>query len=201
MNLEQHQLSLIALEPFQIKEVLRCVLHTILFHRTLGSIVPQEVDCDILDVSYVRVRDTAIERAVEANIERFSQALNKSREQKSTVSLSFYAKAAEASWFLLAKEKKMYWERWILPILLTDKPKTAVERARRHETQQSAVRDLLLQVIQVVNEKKDHIPPVKPNTNHFPFEITWSCGVGSAGDDLWGFNTLKKMLKQGLAEN
>lgn len=47
------------------------------------------------------------------------------------------------------------------------------ERSKRHSALEGALRDILLQVLQLVNEKKDHIPPVL-NTDvvAFPYEIS-----------------------------
>ncbi len=45
------------LELKEVKEVVRCFLHTILFNRALGTIKPKEVECDPpFDITYVRVR-------------------------------------------------------------------------------------------------------------------------------------------------
>lgn len=55
MNLERFDLAPLEMERFQVREVLRCILHTIIFNRALASIVPREVDCDVLEVSYVRL--------------------------------------------------------------------------------------------------------------------------------------------------
>jgi len=42
------------LELFQVREVLRCVLHTVLFHRTLGVVRPRDAELSLFDVIYVR---------------------------------------------------------------------------------------------------------------------------------------------------
>jgi len=48
------------------------------------------------------------------------------------------------------------------------------ERQRRHATLEAALRDVITQVLLIVNEKKDHIPPVlQPDlVISFPFEIS-----------------------------
>lgn len=63
------------------------------------------------------------------------------------------------------------------------------ERQRRHATLEAALREVITQVLLIVNEKKDHIPPVQqPDVViSFPFEISipryklncknTSCGV------------------------
>lgn len=43
------------MEPFQVKEVLRCLVHSILFNRALGSFQPRDAECTAVDnIAYVR---------------------------------------------------------------------------------------------------------------------------------------------------
>ena len=37
-----------------MKDVLRCILHTVLFNRALGLVRPREVDLELFDITYVR---------------------------------------------------------------------------------------------------------------------------------------------------
>lgn len=54
MNLERFEFKTIDVEPFQVKEVLGTLLHSIVFNRALGSISPKEIDCEALEgISYV----------------------------------------------------------------------------------------------------------------------------------------------------
>lgn len=36
-----------------MREVLRCILHTICFNRALGLVSPRDVDSELFDVTYV----------------------------------------------------------------------------------------------------------------------------------------------------
>ena len=47
------------LEPHQVTEVLRLLLHTIIFQRALGPVKPQERDSELFDVTWVRVSGAA----------------------------------------------------------------------------------------------------------------------------------------------
>ncbi|XP_065632079.1 uncharacterized protein LOC112033099 [Quercus suber] len=53
MNCEVCQLKDLEVEHFEIREVLRCILHTIVFHRALGLVRPKDVDLELFDVTYV----------------------------------------------------------------------------------------------------------------------------------------------------
>ncbi len=44
------------LEQHQVKEVLRILLHTIVFQRALGPVQPAERDSELFDLTWVRRR-------------------------------------------------------------------------------------------------------------------------------------------------
>ena len=58
MNCEVIELGAAPLEVevYQIREALRVLLHSVLFHRTLGAVRPREVDSELVDLTYVRAR-------------------------------------------------------------------------------------------------------------------------------------------------
>ena len=71
MNVHQFPLQPLVLAPFQLKEGLRCVFHTILFNRALGPVDPCVVTSELFDVSFVKCggseseeADTAVEKAL-----------------------------------------------------------------------------------------------------------------------------------------
>ncbi|KAK7848817.1 autophagy-related protein 101, partial [Quercus suber] len=64
MNCEVCQLKDLEVEHFEIREVLRCILHTIVFHRALGLVRPKDVDLELFDVTY-RVYIKWVQRAAE----------------------------------------------------------------------------------------------------------------------------------------
>ena len=69
MNCEIHQLAPLRCEAFQAKEVMRAVLHTVLFTRALGVVRPRDVDCEMFDLSYATCGDPAVDAAVEARLD------------------------------------------------------------------------------------------------------------------------------------
>lgn len=72
---------------------------------------------------------------------------------------------------------------------------TTEERQRRHAALEAALREVITQVLLIVNEKKDHIPPVsQPDlVVSFPFEIS----IPSSGDSSFGMDMFKRMLQSG----
>lgn len=54
------------------------------------------------------------------------------------------------------------------------------ERNKRDAVLEASLREVLFQILQIVNDKKDHIPPVSnSNIVSFPYEITISRLVAS----------------------
>jgi hypothetical protein len=179
------------------------LLHTILFNRALGQpVTPKDVECEVFEnLTYVRVDDASIVKMVESNVEQFMQSIEKSGESKGTVryrlhfavecladaivtvppqvGLAFFAKTVKKAWGgLTTKEEKVFWERWTIAISISkEKTKTQTERDRKQAARLQALRDRLLYAVQMINEKKEHIPPVSKSAACFPFEVILFSGV------------------------
>ncbi|CAI7861831.1 unnamed protein product, partial [Closterium sp. NIES-53] len=80
------------LEHYQIREVLRCLLHTIMFHRALGLVRPKSIDSELFDITYVQCGDAEVERQIEEKIGQFSLWLEKNPTKKGQICLSFFEK-------------------------------------------------------------------------------------------------------------
>jgi len=272
MNLQSHELQGIEVERAQVKEVLRCLLHTILFNRALGPVRPLEVECvGFPDIHYARVDDSTLVRAVETKVEALFTALDrvkddagssalastgttsgtstssgsaatapnktssaqakdsastsatgggttgsKATSEKSAAmaaansdggtvaavcTLSFYNKSVKKGFLgLSTKEEKVYWEQWSIPIVLArDRGKASgIERERRQQRRSEALRERLHSIVQAVNDKMEHIPPFKSNSQDlcFPFEITFSNETTHSDTSSW-IPSIKRMLQQG----
>lgn len=78
MNVHQFPLNPLVLAPFQLKEALRCVFHTIIFNRALGPVDPCVVTSELFDVSFVKCGGTESaesDTAVEIALNRVSATL------------------------------------------------------------------------------------------------------------------------------
>mmetsp|Transcript_69055 Transcript_69055/g.218401 ORF Transcript_69055/g.218401 Transcript_69055/m.218401 type:complete len:93 (-) Transcript_69055:806-1084(-) len=60
MNCEVTNVPLLDVENHQIREVLRSILHTILFSRALGLVQPKDVDSELFNLTYVRAQARSI---------------------------------------------------------------------------------------------------------------------------------------------
>ncbi|KAL6572904.1 hypothetical protein OROHE_002380 [Orobanche hederae] len=198
MNCEVCQLKELDVEHFEIREVLRCILHTVLFHRALGLVRPKDIDLELFEITYVsdsqfryaiaavQCGDVELERKIDEKIDQFIDRVEKHPNKKNQICLSFYeVKNKQATWFT-NKVERLYWEQWYINLNVAQHPKghsgkshsskivvdpgdTAAEaRSARRGALESSLRDVLFQIIRFVNEKKDHVPPI-PNLEGVSF--------------------------------
>lgn len=210
MSCEVCQLKELDVEHFEIREVLRSILHTIMFHRALGLVRPKDVDLQLFDITYVQCGDAEIEKKVDEKIDQFICWVEKHPNKKSQVCVSFYeVKNNKAIWFS-NKVERLFWEHWYINLNVVQHPKThtsksrhskvvdAGEKALREESTgraslEASLREVLFQIIRFANEKKDHIPGVPRGEEiSFPFEITIP-----SSDSTFGMDMLKRMLQTG----
>ncbi|KAL9269320.1 Autophagy-related protein [Drosera capensis] len=204
MNCEVCQLKELEVQSFEIREVLRCILHTIMFHRALGLVRPRDVDLQLFDITYVQCGDVEIERKIDEKIDQFISWVEKHPHKKSQICLSFYeVKNNKATWFS-NKVERLYWEQWYINLNVVQRPKSQSvkshlskvvdpgEESTRRAAVEGSLRDVLFHIIRFVNEKKDHIPPI-PNREviSFPYDIT----IPSSSDNTFGMDMLKRMLQ------
>jgi autophagy-related protein 101 len=88
MNFELIELDALKCEAYQTKEVLKILLHSIIFQRALGACRLCDAESDLLDVSYVRCDSRPICQRVEEYAEAFSNALERSAAQTAAAELA-----------------------------------------------------------------------------------------------------------------
>ncbi|GFR42788.1 hypothetical protein Agub_g3751 [Astrephomene gubernaculifera] len=116
-NCETHNLPVLELEPHQIREALRCVLHTIIFNRALGYVIPKDVDSELFDITYVQCGDPSVEARVESRITDFCAQVEKRPAELHQLQLSFYETRRKQAWFG-TQDERLYWETWVLSVLV-----------------------------------------------------------------------------------
>ncbi|XP_024030919.1 autophagy-related protein 101 isoform X1 [Morus notabilis] len=202
---------------FEIREVLRCILHTILFHRALGLVRPKDVDLELFEITYVQCGDLEIEKKIDEKIEQFISWVEKHPNKKSQICLSFYEVKNKQAFLFTHKIERLYWEQWYINLNVSQLPRThsgkshrskvvvdpgamiiessMEESSARRAALEASLRDVLFQIIKFVNEKKDHVPPI-PNREgvvSYPYEIT----IPSSSDSAFGMDVFKRMLQTG----
>ncbi|XP_038989285.1 autophagy-related protein 101-like isoform X3 [Phoenix dactylifera] len=161
----------------------------------------------------VQCGDAELERKIDEKINLFIGWVEKHPNKKSQVCLSFYeVRNKQATWMFSNKTERLYWEQWYINLHVVNtkthgkshNSKAPInpgdnaleESSSRRASLESALREVLFQIIKFVNEKKDHIPSVtNSEVISFPYEIT----TPSSSDSSFGWHTdvLKRMLQTG----
>jgi len=198
----------------QVKDVLRCVLHTVLFNRALGLVRPREVDLELFNITYVQCVDRGVERTIDERVNHVLHWMEKHPGKSVQVSLKFFEKRYKQAWFS-KQEERLYWEQWNVNITckqslpggvggegahLRHRSNTtsvdAHDLQEHHEKQvrlQSLLRLVLAQILKHVNDKKEHIPPVvSSDAVTFPYEIN----ISNPDNGPSSLVALKKLLTQ-----
>jgi len=217
MNCEVFTLKELEVEAYQIKEVLRCILHTIVFNRSLGLTRPREVDSDLFDITYAHCGDRSVEEKIEKKLEEFCRALDAAAAAAASsasaespaaaqdwrhaeLCLSFYERRAKQLWFS-KQEEQVHWEKWKVHLLVAqgarpraeeDSAANAEDRRQQLARLEQELNEVLVAILGHVNAKKDHIPPVvTSDVTSFPFHISFPA---PAADTSFGLDMVKRML-------
>jgi len=181
-RLEQHRVENLEVEQHQVKEVLRCLLHTIMFQRALGAVRPSDVESDLFDITYVKCSDPGVSKAIEDKVDTFSRLLEQSQPPRGQICLSFFEKHVKQVWFS-KHEDRVYWEQWNIEVTVVPSIHGQEERRGVRPRLEQMILDRLTSILRLVNETHDHLPPVTDfgSTVCFPFEITvpqepWNLG-------------------------
>mmetsp|Transcript_22591 Transcript_22591/g.33744 ORF Transcript_22591/g.33744 Transcript_22591/m.33744 type:complete len:95 (+) Transcript_22591:180-464(+) len=77
MNFEVHELQPLEVAVFQVKEVLKIIMHSIVFQRALGEYGFRDTESELFEVSYVRCHSRLIDLKVEEHADDFSKAFER----------------------------------------------------------------------------------------------------------------------------
>ena len=157
-----------------VKDTLRVILHTILFQRELGVVVPRTVESDS-GIHYLTLNDINTDKIVEENL---SAVCSRIREMNGgTVVLGFYQVIKKKSFLLFHDNSKQVWEEWRIPLRVVQG-----EGKKPDGRFVKRLRKVLFQVIEWICLKKDHLPPMglpdDPSVIRYPFEISYAGDMG-----------------------
>lgn len=177
-----------------VRPVLRCLLHTVLFNRAFGLVTPKEEIIESIDLSYIRCDDLEINKLINSKIDDFLTYLpTKKDPSRGDVLLSFFEKKKKrgGGWFTGGAETHICWEQWSFTLCLIGDG-AAIASKEHSEALSSSLRERILYIIEQVDRYKDHVPPVTTKElTPFPYEIQtvkdvktgwgWLVGGGSSG--------------------
>ncbi|KAJ3485969.1 hypothetical protein NLI96_g4588 [Meripilus lineatus] len=91
----------LTLDRLTTKEVLGAVLHSVLFHRLLGTVKPGLVD--VLDVTMPIVDDPETKTLVQEKVDAFWRGMEGGSNKKGQVIITFSEKRPKKSWFIMGE--------------------------------------------------------------------------------------------------
>lgn len=168
----------------QVREALQCILHTILFIRSPGSVAPRDVDCEGFDLTYTRIAsdkssslgnipsvlENDVDKKVDGAIEAFLRSLSQIGPElmSGSITLSFFERRATRQLFgLVSHEERIVWEQWIMRVVVNNTPRpisddsaAVIERQRIQDTAQGMLSSVLFRVMEIAGGPIDHVPPV-----------------------------------------
>ncbi|KAF9929223.1 hypothetical protein BGZ75_004549 [Mortierella antarctica] len=175
----------LTVERTLLKDALRAILHTILFHRVFANIRPR--DMDILDLTIPVIDDPEVDKLVDEKIAAFVKAVDSNPQSKGQIGLMFYEKRTKRAWFS-STSSEVCWEQWAITINVVTNTNEK-DKQRSIKNMEKALSSLFLSILRTVNERKDHIPPITTSDgNPFPYQI-----VIPTAADTWG-SMFKRML-------
>ncbi|KAI8057081.1 autophagy-related protein [Syncephalis plumigaleata] len=143
-----------------LKDVLRALLHTILFHRVFITIRPMEVEA--LDTFYPAIDDPDIERAIEDKLRAFARHLDATGLDSAQMVVGFFEKRTKNSCML---------GEW--PITVTCvRPRDERDQAYLRQAASAQLRKLLAGIVHTVETHREHVPAITTNEgNPFPYQV------------------------------
>jgi len=201
MNFELVELESLEVEAYQVKEVLKVLLHSIVFQRALGECGVRDCESDLLDIAYVQCDSQPISQQVEEYAEAFSSALQPAGQSTEVprlarICMSFVERRTRTSFGLFRSDEKVTWERWQITLSVRSVDESAAAPgpgnapggnatgvdARQRQLQQlgDELRSRLEVILLTAASRKEHIPPEKGLCG----EATWF-EVTSDGSDSW----------------
>ncbi|KAH0584647.1 hypothetical protein H2248_010179 [Termitomyces sp. 'cryptogamus'] len=119
----------LVLDRLTTKDVLRGMLHSVLFHRLFGTVKPQTFE--VLDVTMPGVSDVEMEQLVNDKVDAFWRGIEggasrsgqvpllpqptSCRAHHPQIKITFSEKRPKKSWFqVYVGEEDVPWEQWII---------------------------------------------------------------------------------------
>ncbi|KAJ3188969.1 hypothetical protein HDU85_004686 [Gaertneriomyces sp. JEL0708] len=162
----------ITVDRYYLSASLKALIHSILFHRRFTPEKPVDVDVDSLGVTYVKLENPEVERAVEEKVRMLEKALDPTTgRNKGQLALMFFEKKSKQkkSWFAKTEEDTC-WEQWVLSVAVRE-VRSEREQLDSRRLLQRDLQQALMAISTTTNEQRDHIPPLK-NEEPFPVEVS-----------------------------
>lgn len=186
MNCEEFQVPVLEIGLPVVKEALRCLLHTIMFSRSIGGDVPVEpvtIKSETLGLSYCRANHVSgpdLGQAIENKIREFSARLESNDSLCLILSLFVPRHGKKSLWDILSQpfDDRAVFERWKIQVDVTRFD--SADEARAVEAASAQTKERVFFIIKRVNERMDHLPPPPNDQPSYHFDISFSASTRSA---------------------
>eukprot|EP01089_Gocevia_fonbrunei_P009317 TRINITY_DN2151_c0_g1_i5.p1 TRINITY_DN2151_c0_g1~~TRINITY_DN2151_c0_g1_i5.p1 ORF type:complete len:171 (-),score=31.92 TRINITY_DN2151_c0_g1_i5:135-647(-) len=168
MNIQQFVVPEVTVRAgHETTDVLCCLLHSVMFNRAFGLVTPKETTIEYLDFVYVCVDDVVTDEAIRTNVDNFLNNLDLKKDnypKRGKLVLSFYERKWKKIWWKRYQERICF-EQWIfsIQVLKEGEPIPKEIETERLANLQTDLRQVMVYILQAVNEKNTHIPPLKPS--------------------------------------
>ncbi|KAG8129427.1 hypothetical protein E2320_016107 [Naja naja] len=208
----------ISVEGRQIEEAMLALLHTILLHRStgkfhykkegtysIGTVGTQDVDCDFIDFTYVRVSSEELDRALRKAVGEFKDALrNSGSDGMGQISLEFYQKK-KSRWPF--SDECIPWEVWTVKVNVVSLANEQERQICREKVGEKLC-EKIINIVEVMN-RHEYLPKmptqsevdnvfdtglrdVQPYLYKISYQITDSLGTSVT-------TTMRRLIKDTLA--
>ncbi|KAI0275466.1 autophagy-related protein [Gloeopeniophorella convolvens] len=166
----------IVLDRQNTREILRALLHAILFHRLFGTIKPQTFE--VLDVTMPGVADPAMERLVEDKVDTFWKGLENVPQKRGQISVTLSRKDQKKAWLGITTYEEVAWEQWIINAEIRQ-PKSEQERQQFNQNLAATLSKSLRTMLTHTSSEQGRgaVPPIT-NAEVSPFPLKISVRVG-----------------------
>ncbi|KAI0756067.1 autophagy-related protein [Daedaleopsis nitida] len=165
----------LVLDRLQTKEVLRAILHSILFHRLFGTVKPMTFE--VLDVTMPGVDEDEIKHLVEEKVDAFWKAVEGDANKRGQISVTFSEKRPRKSWFLMGEEE-IPWEQWIINAEIRQ-PSERERQKFNTDLASTLTKSLQTMLTHASSERGRSAVPLITNASSIsPFPIKMSVKVG-----------------------
>ncbi|KZV64010.1 hypothetical protein PENSPDRAFT_656865 [Peniophora sp. CONT] len=161
----------IILDRHNTRDVLRALLHAILFHRLFGTVKPKTFD--VLDVTLPGVADAGIEQLVEDKVDLFWRGMESgAANKKGKITVTLSEKQTKKNWIGYSYEEDVPWESWVINAEIRQ-PKTESERFKfEQELSATLTKSVTTMLMHTASERgRAAVPPIM-SSELSPFPLT-----------------------------
>ena len=180
------------------QRVCKCILHTLIYLRSMGPTKSIQEQLDGLDITYSRCDHVDFCRAVDAAVEQLPTTASTDVKRSATIFKVSFSERVVSNAFIFRRESLLPWELWTLPIEIASSNWTRTTTEERQEAFACLERELrfyMALMASVADANQHYIPPLTTRDRvPFPCDIK----VQPAVEPVLAVDTVVEALAQTL---